>query len=552
MSDKSHSDQSLVPGTPHISSRRFSASLVWLVPIAAALIGLSMVIHSWLSAGPKITVSFETAEGLEANKTRVKYKNVIIGTVTGIGLSDDRSQVNATIELDAAAKPFTTEDTLFWVVRPRIGASGVSGVDTLFSGAFIGADAGHSAQTTNKFVGLESPPPVTYGEKGKHFFLHTDDLGSLDIGSPVYYRRIQVGQVISYQLSPDGKGVDLQIFINSPNDAFVFDDTRFWNASGIDVTVGASGVKVDTESLSSILAGGIAFREPNYTPNAKLADANQKFALFDDQKTALAPPDGPAHYIRMRFDQSLRGLSINAPVEFLGVEIGKVVSIDMDYDDKTQHFPAVVGALIYPQRLGSAHEKLVRKFGKDNEERSARLLQSLIEHGLRAQARTGNVLTGQLYISLDFDSTAKKVKFDVAARPLEVPTVPGSFDKLQEQLQAMVDKISKIPIDSIANNLDGSLKELQRTIKQFNSDTLPQINVTLDQARKALERASETFSDRSPERQQLGQAMDEVQRTARSVRLLTDFLSRHPESLIRGRSADRTTEPFDIQMEPQQ
>jgi paraquat-inducible protein B len=524
---------------PQVKARKARVSLVWLVPIVAGIIGLSMVIHDFLNVGPKVVVSFLTAEGLEAKKTQVKYKNVVIGTVTDIELSEDRTHILATIELNQSAAPFTRADSQYWVVRPRIGAHGVSGVDTLLSGAFISADAGSSEKTEKNFTGLETPPPVTFGEKGKRFILHTDDLGSLDIGSPIYFRRIQVGQVVAYELAKDGKGVDIEIFINSPNDQYVLTDTRFWNASGVDVTLGAAGLKVSTQSLTSIVSGGIAFREPKYSPDAKAADGNAEFKLFEDQATALAPPDGEPKYIRMRFNQSLRGLVVNAPVDFLGVNIGRVVSVDLDYDPATGSFPGVVGAVIYPQRLGGANDKLKEQAGGgDEEEQTSRILGRFVERGLRAQIRTGNLLTGQLYIAMDFDPKAPKIAYNPKSRPLEIPTVGGSFDKLQEQLQAFVDKLGKIPIDELANNLNGSLVELQKTMKQVNTDVLPQVRGTLQQAQKTIGNANATFSDDSPARQQLSQAMEEVQRTARSVRVLTDFLSRHPESLIRGRSGD--------------
>ncbi|WP_122317262.1 intermembrane transport protein PqiB [Pseudomonas cichorii] len=524
---------------PEVKRRRMRVSLIWLVPIVAGLIGLSMAFHDWMNVGPRVTVSFQTAEGLEANKTQVKYKNVVIGMVTAITLSEDRTHVLATVELNNTATPFTRIDSQFWVVRPRIGAHGVSGVDTLLSGAFIGADAGNSQETKNNFTGLETPPPVTFGEKGKRFTLHTDDLGSLDIGSPVYYRRIQVGQVVAYELSKDGKGVDIQIFISSPNDQYITTDTRFWNASGVDVTVGTAGLKINTQSLTSILSGGIAFREPNWSPESKPADENAEFKIFDDQATALAPPDGEPRYIRMRFNQSLRGLAVNSPVDFLGVNIGKVVSVDLDYDPVTKSFPSIVGAVIYPNRLGAAESKLRQLGGRgDEEEQSARILNAFVNNGLRAQARTGNLLTGQLYIAMEFDPKAPKATFNPKARPLEIPTVPGNFDKLQEQLQAFVDKLSKVPIDELANNLNGNLTELQKTLKLVNGSVLPQMRGTLKQAEKTLSSANDTLGEDSPGRQQLSQAMDEVQRTARSVRVLTDFLSRHPEALIRGRSGD--------------
>lgn len=541
MSDNPYSPETPA-GAPEIRQRRARVSLVWLVPIAAALVGFSMVLQNWLSAGPQITVSFETAEGLEANKTQVKYKNVVIGQVTEINLSEDHTRVIATIELDQHAEPFTREDTKFWVVRPRIGASGVSGFDTLLSGAFIGADAGRAEETRREFVGLEAPPPVTFGVEGKQFTLHTDDLGSLGIGSPLYFRRLQVGQVISFGLADDGKGVQVQVFVNAPYDNFVTDDTRFWNASGVDVSVAADGLTVNTESLSAILAGGIAFRAPNYSPDARPAAEDSEFTLFSDMRRAMAPADGPPRYVQMRFDQPLRGLNVDAPVEFLGVPIGRVVSVKLDYDEQNKNFPVVVGAVIFPNRLGAAHDKLSQALGGNTEEHAARLMQMFVERGLRAQARTGNLLTGQLYISLDFDPRAPQVAFDQQARPMVIPTIAGSFDKLQEQLQAMVDKLSKLPIESLADNLNGSLDELRQTLKQVNGDVLPQLQRTLERSEQTLQNANQALADGSPQRQQLGDTLEEVQRAVRSVRVLSDYLSRHPESLIRGRnSSDEPT-----------
>lgn len=546
-------DDAKAPGSPEVKRRHLNISLVWLVPIVAVLVGVSMVIHNVRTAGPKINVSFSTAEGLEANKTLVKYKNVVIGKVASIALNEDRDQVDVTLQLDASAKPFTAQDSRFWVVRPRIGANGVSGVDTLLSGAFIGADAGSSQTLKSDFIGLESPPAVTYRDKGTQFTLHTEELGSLDIGSSVYYRRIPVGQVMSYALAEDGKSVDIQIFVNAPNDQFVTRDTRFWNASGVEVNLTANGLKVNTQSLSSILAGGIAFVEPRYSPNPQRAKERAEFTLFADQETALAPPDGASFYIQMRFDQSLRGLSVNAPVEFLGVNLGRVVSIDLDYDPVTKTFPTIIGAVIYPQRLGRAHEQLNRDGDENDKLRPQRVLGTMIERGLRAQARSGNLLTGQLYIAMDFVQGAKPVKFDITARPSQIPTVPGSLDKLQVQLESIVDKISKLPLDQIAGNLNGSLVALQGTLKQVNGQVLPQLQDTLVQTKRTLTEAGNSVAEDSPQRQQFGAAMDEVQRTARSVRTLTDFLSRHPEALIRGRAKDQPlmTSPTSRENNPQ-
>ncbi|WPN55346.1 intermembrane transport protein PqiB [Pseudomonas sp. P9_31] len=538
------------PGQAAIKTRRFSVSLVWIVPIVAVLVGISLVVHSWMQEGPTITVTFKTGSGLTANKTEVKYRNVVIGHVSEVKLSGDQKSVSATIQLDKQAASFTRKDSQFWVVRPRIGAGGVSGIDTLLSGDYIGADIGQADARSKHFTGLENPPPITYGEPGKRFMLHTQDLGSLDIGSPVYYRKIPVGQVVAYALDADGKGVNIEVFVHAPNDAYVTENTRFWNASGIDVNVGANGFAVKTESLSALLVGGIAFRAPEYSPNDQAAVEDNTFDLFEDEQTALAPPNGKAQYLSLRFDQALRGLKVDAPVEFLGVEIGKVVAINLDFDAKKRSFPLNVGIVIYPQRLGQAHTKMLKALNHDpnDEAASIKLMGSFIDNGLRAQARSGNLLTGQLYIALDFYPKAEKVVFDPTARPVVIPTIPGSLEQLQEKLESMINKINQLPIERIAGNLDSNLVELRKGLVQFNARTLPGVQTTLADVSKTLQSASSTLAEDSPQREQLSQTLDELGRMSRSLRELSDYMGRHPESLIRGRPDNAA--PMDLQGPP--
>ncbi|MGN6654457.1 MAG: intermembrane transport protein PqiB [Rhodanobacter sp.] len=528
---------------PVVEKRRFKESLIWLVPALAALVGLSLVIHNWLQTGPQIVISLQSAEGLDAGKTPVKYKNVVIGRVKKIRLSPDRTHVLVSVALEKSAEGFATKGTRYWVVRPRIGLGGVSGIDTLFSGAFIGADVGESSEWQENFKGLEAPPAVRHGELGRSFVLHSEDLGSLDVGSPVYYRRIQVGRVASYTLDQDGKGVSLHIFIDGPNDRFVSRSSRFWNASGVDLSLGANGLKLDTQSLAAVLAGGVAFQDPPGPHDATPAPEDTTFKLFGDRATAMAPPDGEPHYLRMRFEQSVRGLAVDAPVEFLGINIGKVVSVRLDYDEKTQKFPVLVGAVVYPERLGAAYDKLeamARASGQSPD--LSRTMGRLIAHGLRAQARTGNLLTGQLYVALDFVPHAPKVAFDPDAKPLTIPTAPGSFDKLQEQLADIVDKLDKVPFDSIGKHIDQALAGLDSTLKQVNGQTLPAFNETLQGVRKTMGTADAALSGDSPLQRNLNATLEQVQRMSRSLRVLSDYLSGHPEALLRGRRPDNRPE----------
>lgn len=529
-----------IPEPAKVRKRRWTVSLIWLVPLIAALIGLSLVVTAWLQAGPRIVISFQDAQGITAGKTEVKYKNVVIGKVNSLQLSEDRSKVLVTVNLDKQAKSFATEGSRFWVVRPRIGLGGVSGLGTLFSGSFIGADTGGSHEEKTRFKGLETPPPLTHNESGSSFLLSSKDLGSLDIGSPVYYRRIQVGRVVAYHLDSDGKGVTVQLFIKAPHDKFVTDNTRFWNASGVDVSLGAGGLKVNTESLATVISGGVAFGTPPGNTVTTPAKEGSRFRLFPTKALAARPPDGPPVRLKMLFHQSVRGLAVGAQVDFLGIDLGRVTNVSLDFDPKTKRFPAEVTAVIYPQRIGRANQRFIERTGNDD---PGALLGILVKHGLRAQLRNGNLLTGQLYVALDFFPKAPKVAYNDKLNPLIVPTMPGSFDKLQQQLADIVDKVHKIPFDTIGTHLDSSLDQLNGLLTQFNQELAPEAKATLEQAQKTLGTATSALSGGSPLRQSLGQTLMELQRAARSLRVLTSYLSRHPEAILRGRqnSAPATT-----------
>ena len=527
---------------PQIRSRRWRPSLVWLVPMAAALVGLSLLISTWKTMGPRITISFQTAEGLEVGKTLVKYRDVTIGRVTAIAVSPDHGNVLVTVELAKSAQDVASDDTHFWVVRPRFGVGWVSGLNTLLSGSFIGVQTGASRLPRRRFVGLEDPPPLEHGPHGTLVLLHADDLGSVSLGAPVYFRRLQVGRVIDERLEPDGRGVQVALFIDAPSDRFVNESTRFWNAGGLDVSLGAGGLNLKTQSLISVLVGGIAFESPPVTSDVRPAISGTQFFLYKDQAAAMAPPDGEPHYVRMRFEQSLRGLSIGAPVEFVGVNIGSVFSIDLDYDATTQRFPVVVTAVIYPRRMGRAYEVLAQQGTAQSDDSMARLVGQLVARGLRAQPRPGNLLTGQLYLALDFIAGAQTARFDPAVRPLEIPTMRGSIDELQLRIASIVDKIDALPMAAIARHVDEDLTGIHAAIDQLNNQMIPSVTRTFGAAHMTLGNIDRVLADDSPQMDSLEQTLEQARKTMGSIRALTDYLDRHPEALIRGRKATKRGE----------
>lgn len=560
------------PSAPPVTKRRRRIPIVWLVPLVAVIIGLSMLAHAWLSTGPVITISFRSAAGLTEGKTLVKFKDVTVGTVSSVELSEDGSHVIVQVTLVKSARSLVNAQTRFWVVRPRIGAGGASGIDTLLSGAYIGVDKGSSEETKTRFTGLEDPPAVINGTPGKAFVLRADDLGSLDINSPVYFRRIQVGRIASYKLDADSKHVTLQAFINAPYDSFVNGNTRFWNASGVDIALNASGLKVNTQSLATVLAGGVAFATPDAPDSAERADTpsvadtsvadtsdapnapnasttpdavqsppRSAYILAKDQQAAMEPPSGPPTYLSLRFNQSLRGLVVGAPVVFAGKEFGNVTSVDLDYDRVTHRFPTIVGIDVFPKKLGKAVSNLPNLTGT-KQQQASEFLRMWVANGLRAQVKSANLLTGQLYVSLDFIPNAPKVVYNPDARPLTLPTVTANgVDQIEEQISHVIAKIDKIPFDTIGQHLNTSLSDLDTTLEQVNTQVLPETTQTLKDAQKTFGAAQTFMSEDAPLQQNLNQTLVEVQRSAQSVRALTDLLGRHPEALLRGREKNASS-----------
>ncbi|MYN28138.1 PqiB family protein [Duganella levis] len=512
---------------------RWLPSLVWLIPLLAALIGLTLVVRTVLEQGPTVTVSFRSADGLEPGKTKVKYKDVDIGLVKTITLARDLSKVLVTIDMSKEAKRFTANDTRFWVVKPRIGASGVTGLNTLLSGSYIGVDAGKSEETTHEFTGLEKPPQVTRDEKGTSFVLHGESLGSIDVGSPIFYRRIQVGQVTGFDLDEKGRGVKMSVFIAAPYDQYVGKNSRWWHASGVDVRLDSSGFKVNTQSLAALLVGGIAFESVSGQKPSAPAPAGSDFALAADQGSALREPDGVAVTTVLYFDQSLRGLSAGASVDFRGIVLGEVRSVGVEFDPVKKNFRMPVTVDMYPARLGRSFAQTVGT----NEDRSAgtQVLERMVARGLRGQLRTGNLLTGQLYVALDFFPNAAPAKIDTSQEVVELPTVPNSLDELQTQISSIARKLDKVPFEEIGKNLRDTLKSADVLMKRLDAQVVPELKDTLAAARKTFHQADELLQKDSPAQSDLREALQQVTQTMQSLDALADYLERHPEALIRGK-----------------
>jgi len=536
-------DLSDIPSAVARPKRKSSPQLIWLIPIVAVLIGGWLAVKTILEKGPTITITFKTAEGIEAGKTKVKYKNIDIGEVKSVGFSKDLENIVLTVEMNKGAAPHLVEDVRFWIVKPRISGGQVSGIGTLFSGSYVEMDRGKSSTMREHFEGLEIQPAVTGDMEGRQFVLHGSDLGSHDVGTPVLFRRIQVGKVAVNELNKDGSGVTLKIFVESPYDKFVNSNTRFWDVSGIDITADAQGVKVNTDGLMAILLGGVAFEAPAGSEALPQADPDTVFSLFPSRTAAMKQPDAEMLMFTMYFGESLRGLTVGAPVELNGVGIGEVKSIKTEYNEQMSHFVFPVDVAIFPGRLRAMSR--VGIADPTPAEQKARI-DKFVEDGLRAQLKTGSLLTGQMYIGLEIFPKAAPAKIEWTKSPAVFPTQPGTMVELQATLMNISKKLEDMPIGQISADLRTALQSLNRTlvgaeqmVKRMDKEVTPAAKSALDDARRMLNTANQTLASDAPLQQDLRTSLRELSRAAESLRELTDLLERQPESLIRGKKESK-------------
>jgi paraquat-inducible protein B len=537
MTDNSPPEPSELPEALVVSKRRRLPQLIWMVPLIALLIGGWLLVHTLAGRGPTVVISFLTAEGIEPGKTRLRYKDVDIGEVKEVRLAEDRSHVLVTAQLVAQAGGFLAADTRFWVVRPRVASGKVSGIGTLLSGAFIAVDIGKSGASRHEFVGLEVAPILTTGLPGRQFILKANDIGSLDVGSPLFFRRIEAGEVVARELDADGGSVTLKVFVQAPYDRYVSGRTRFWNASGIDLTLNAQGVRLQSQSLVSVLLGGIAFEAPDGEPGGEQAPADSTFTLFADRVQAMKPADGDPMLLTLRFNDSIRGLQPGAPVDFRGFIIGEVLSVGAEYEAGAEWFHFPVRVAVFPERI-------VLRGSKNRDAASVRrgLLQAVNERGLRAQLRSGNLITGQLYVALDFFPEEQKVALDWSRPPLTIPTMRGNFEELQTSVAKVLAKLEKLPIEAIGSDLrkvlaavEQSMASIDRLAQRIEGDMAPEFVAGVRDLRSSLAALERLLAADSPLQQEARDALHEVGRAAQSFRSLSDTLERQPEALLRGK-----------------
>jgi paraquat-inducible protein B len=541
--------------------RRRRFSLIWLIPIVCLSVAVYLVFETLLNRGPLITITFKTGNGVVPQQTQVTHKAVPLGMVEDMRLSDDLQRVLIHVRMNRQGEKILTNHARFWVVRPRLSTGNISGLETLVSGAYIEVDPGApGGEEELNFTGLEEPPGVRSDEPGRTYVLHAGRLGSLGPGAPVFYRDVSVGEVLGYDLGNGLDPVTINIFVRDPYDKFVHEDTHFWNASGISASLGPQGVHLELESLQAILSGGIAFETPHTHTSAPISPADRLFTLYKDKGEA-----DDAGYTQLvpfvsYFTSSVSGLGRGSAVNVFGIQVGAVTDVKLLLDSKTNSMVARVSYDLQPQRVFSS--------GTINSLSNPQAVtQSLVRQGMRAVLESSNFITGQKDVSLQYVPNAPEASVTQEGDTLVMPSQGGGLDNITTSLSDIATKLDRIPFDEIGKNLNLTLRSISQTVSgpdvknalQKLSETLTDIQHLVRNADHGLTPVLQRLPKMSQDLQQtlahanaalgeggygsnsdfargIARVLDQVNDAARSIRMLADFLDRHPEALVRGRT----------------
>ncbi len=512
---------------------------IWAIPVIAVVLGVWMVVHSWMTEGPEIQIAFKTAEGLTAGKTKVKYRNVEMGTVMEVILTDDFEGVIAKVKLERQALPLLRDDTRFWVVTARISLGNISGLDTLLSGAYIQLAPGEGTVGQRSYTALEEPPLTPVGAPGLRLTLYGDHAGSVSAGDAVVYKGYKVGRIESMTFDPDRRQVKYVTFIDAPFHELIDSSVRFYNISGISVSAGADGLKITTGSMETVLLGGVTFGTPPGMPKGEPVEHNAEFHLYPSKEQSLENPFKHGMYYVVRFSQSLKGLLPGAPVEYRGIPIGRVVRLlvkelmvqAMESPVKLEGTGEPIPVLIYlePARLELPDSKA-------SVENMRYAIATGIANGMRATLETGNLLTGAKYIGIDYFPVDKVEQIGSWGEYETIPTIGGGFDQIMVQVNALLYKFNAMPLEDTVTSANSAIAELDRTLKGLRVILEEQSSKDLpDELKATLEELRATLAGLSPDSsfyQNLNATLLQLNRTLGNVESLTRTLAGQPNAAI--------------------
>jgi paraquat-inducible protein B len=553
------------PGLVRATTRRSRRpSAIWLIPVIAVAIGLWLAWDTLSKEGPTITITFETAEGLQAGQSQLRFRDISLGTVKSLALSPDHGHVLVTVATVRAAEPLLHGDSQFWVVKPRLFAGNLSGLSTLVSGSYIGMLPGNATDASKRdFVGREDPPVLASDVPGRTFLLKATRLGSVQLGSPIFFRDISVGEVLGWDVDDMAESATIHAFVRAPYDKYVNDQTRFWNASGLSVKLGGNGVEVQLESLRALVLGGIAFDTPTAVTQAALSLEGHVFPLFANEDAAQAASYSRKISLVSYFPDSVRGLVAGADVTLHGLKVGQVTDVRLVYVPDKDAILAPVHFDVEPERFVGIGRQVVKD--------TAGAVDTMVDRGLRATLQSANLLTGQMLVALEFVPDAPKATVTTENGAFVIPTAEsGGFGGLAASATELLRKVSSIPFDSLGRNLNQTTAQLNDLVSGPQiRESLNSLNAMLASARDAVQNVNagmapamkklpdiaaglqktmtdtnrlvlslqSGYGDNTQFSRDLGRLLIQLNDATQSIRSLADLLSRHPEALIKGRPA---------------
>ncbi len=520
--------------------------MVWVVPILAVLIGGWLLIKNLSSSGPEIQIRFETADGIAAGKTELKCRSVSVGKVTNIELSDDLQSVLVYCDLNVGSEHLLRKGTRFWVVKPRVTAADVSGLGTLLTGAFIELDPGKGDKGGKNWEGLETPPATSRTIPGRRLTLVSDEARSLMVGSPIYYRGFEVGRVESRHLDLDGLRIQYEVFIEEKYQNLVTRNTRFWNTSGIDVAAGVDGFKIRTPSFQAMVSGGVSFAVPEGLAAGELVDDEAIFDLHRDADSAASSTFNPSLQLLLLFDQSVRGLSKNAPVEYRGITIGRVRNISFDYVPELDNQKVPVLVEIDPS--------LLRASRLEDSKAEANQLADAVHKGLRATLKTGSLLTGAMFVDFDYYPDEITTELVYQGELPVVPTLSSGFAQLEVKLASILDKIDKLPLENAVKQFAMTAEESRAVLKELSlvakaaretmdNPEFKQLPADFKKTINELEKSVVSLGPDGAVQGDLLRTLDEFRAAMRSMESLSDTIQEKPNSIFFGKEFSKDPRP---------
>ncbi len=539
-SDRSRAASERPPYEAADLTARSWLSWMWLVPVFAAGVVLWLAWRGLAQRGPEITITFTDAGTLEAGQTPIKYKGVDVGRVEAVELTADVSHVRIRARMSRVIERYLADGARFWIVQPRVGAQGISGLTTLVSGAYVEMYPGRGAPQRH-FAGLEQPPVLQPNTRGTSITLIAPAAGSLIPGSPITYRGVTVGEILGSELAPSERQVRIYAFIGAPYDRLIHSETRFWNAAGIEMVAGPQGISLRVSSWEQLLAGGVSFDTPDWALGMPPIVAGSTFQLYNSRSEALLYPHGPPLFYHLKFTGNTRGLQAGTPVELAGSAVGEVTSAQLVYDpggkslytDVTLSVDASAVSIPHLSEAPTGEHVAAVRTGLEN----------LVERGLRAQLVSSSLILGEKIVALEMVPGASPARMQQIAGVSELPTTPpANIDTILRSVQDTLQRIDRAAagpkLGHALDQLDSTLTHLNQLATELQPQTealIASLRATSEAAQRTAQAAGAVLGANGTQSADLPNLMRQLSNAARSVRELADYLDRHPEALVRGR-----------------